>query len=78
MGVLGHGDNVAQPIPKRVDWFHRKGYKVVKLGCGGHVHWNGGFTLYLLDDNRLFYTGNIHHIHNILHLTRNIRKIRNS
>jgi len=39
--------------------------KVVAIGCGGYLGWNGGFTLFLLDDNRLFYCGNLGYKKNV-------------
>eukprot|EP01123_Difflugia_compressa_P004084 TRINITY_DN15437_c0_g1_i1.p1 TRINITY_DN15437_c0_g1~~TRINITY_DN15437_c0_g1_i1.p1 ORF type:complete len:440 (-),score=76.20 TRINITY_DN15437_c0_g1_i1:23-1342(-) len=56
-GMLGHGDTQTVPTPKRVEWFHTRNMKVVAVGCGGHIYGEGSFTIYLLSDNRLFYTG---------------------
>jgi hypothetical protein len=42
-----------------VEWVAENGYRVVAIGCGGYLAWNGGFTLLLLDDNRLFCAGNL-------------------
>jgi len=58
-GVLGHGDEDSRDNPTRVEWFVKQNMKVVAIGCGGHGSWAGGFTLYLLDDNRLFFSGEL-------------------
>jgi hypothetical protein len=42
-----------------VEWIREHGYKAVAIGCGGYLSWSGGFTLLLLDDNRLFCCGRL-------------------
>lgn len=56
-GCLGHGSTTSENVPRRVDFYHNNNMKAVAIGCGGHSSWSGGFTLVLLDDNRLFYSG---------------------
>jgi len=59
MGVLGRKSTDSSTFPVRVEFFNKQNLKVVAVGCGGYVSWNGGFTLFLLDDNRLFYCGKL-------------------
>jgi len=58
-GCLGHGNMDNSLTPKRVEFFKEAGMKAVSIGCGGYVSWSGGFTIVLLDDNRLFYFGKL-------------------
>jgi len=58
-GCLGHGDTMSCKFPTRVEFFKERGMKAVSIGCGGYVSWSGGFTIVLLDDNRLFYFGKL-------------------
>ena len=46
-------------MPTRVEWVKDSRLSVVAIGCGGWIGWSGGFTLFLLDDNRLFCCGNL-------------------
>jgi hypothetical protein len=59
MGCLGHGDKIAYIAPKKVKYFEENNMKVVAIGVGGTYSWDGGFTLFLLDDNRLFCSGSL-------------------
>eukprot|EP01127_Copromyxa_protea_P001121 TRINITY_DN1107_c0_g1_i1.p1 TRINITY_DN1107_c0_g1~~TRINITY_DN1107_c0_g1_i1.p1 ORF type:complete len:476 (+),score=76.19 TRINITY_DN1107_c0_g1_i1:314-1741(+) len=58
-GNLCHNDLISREVPTRVEWVRDNNYKVVAIGCGGYIGWEGGFTLLLLDDNRLFCAGDL-------------------
>jgi len=62
-GCLGHYDTEKVAQPKRVEYFKENGMKAVAIGCGGYIYWSGGFTIVLLDDNRLFYFGKLGNDH---------------
>lgn len=49
--------------PKRIEWVGKNECKVVAIGCGGYQSWNGGFTLLLTDDNRLFCCGGLGNVY---------------
>jgi hypothetical protein len=59
MGCLGHGNKDDIVFPKQVKFFKENNMKVVAIGAGGTYWWSGGFTLYLLDDNRLYLSGRL-------------------
>eukprot|EP01126_Amoeba_proteus_P029361 TRINITY_DN2896_c0_g2_i14.p1 TRINITY_DN2896_c0_g2~~TRINITY_DN2896_c0_g2_i14.p1 ORF type:complete len:409 (+),score=75.48 TRINITY_DN2896_c0_g2_i14:251-1477(+) len=56
-GNLGHFDLHDRYKPTRVEWLMSHGHKIVAIGCGGYLHWSGGFTLFLTNDNKLFCCG---------------------
>jgi len=58
-GCLGHGSECPITSPTRVEYFKENRMKAVAIGCGGYSGWRGGFTIVLLDDNRLFYFGKL-------------------
>eukprot|EP01124_Arcella_intermedia_P015524 TRINITY_DN22025_c0_g1_i1.p1 TRINITY_DN22025_c0_g1~~TRINITY_DN22025_c0_g1_i1.p1 ORF type:complete len:280 (+),score=48.20 TRINITY_DN22025_c0_g1_i1:224-1063(+) len=58
-GCLGHGSLDNEKVPRKVDYFSQNNLKAVAIGCGGHISWSGGFTLVLVEDNRLFYSGRL-------------------
>lgn len=57
--MLGHGDDSESVLatPKRVEYFREIGKRVVAVGAGGYIHWNGAFTLFLCHDNSLYMAG---------------------
>jgi len=59
MGCLGHSDQIERREPQKVKFFEDNNMKVVAIGTGGTYSWDGGFTLFLLDDNRLYYSGRL-------------------
>jgi len=60
-GALLYGTTEEHDIdqPQEVSFFVQQGLKVVAIGCGGHVSWTGGFTLFLCDDNTLWQSGKL-------------------
>ena len=60
-GALLYGTTEEHDVdqPREVSFFVQQRLKVVAIGCGGHVSWTGGFTLFLCDDNTLWQSGKL-------------------
>lgn len=58
-GMLGHGEVAGHEIdqPRRVEFFQKEGKRVVAVGAGGYISWDGSFTLFLCHDNTLYRAG---------------------
>uniref|UniRef100_A0A6B2LHM0 Uncharacterized protein n=1 Tax=Arcella intermedia TaxID=1963864 RepID=A0A6B2LHM0_9EUKA len=56
---MGHGNDEGIDEPKRVEYFYENKLRAVAIGCGGYIYWDGGFTIVLVEDNRLFYCGRL-------------------